>query len=135
MVSRHQSTRLGMKKLLTLVMFLLLLSSFVVAQGNGGGNGNNGNGQGNGPWSNTNLPQFITTWLQNGGQIPQPVAVAVIREARSWGQQTCGLNQGQMIQKYFQGLLTVEFVSTSPPSMTFRVSFGGNVIFIILEDL
>jgi hypothetical protein len=122
-----------MKKLVTLVLFLLLLSSFVVAQGNGGGNGNNGYGN-NGQWGNANWPQFVITWLQNGGQVPLPLAVAVIHEARTWGMQNFGLNQGQMIQKYFQGQLTITFVSTSPPSLTFRVAYLDGIGIMVLQD-
>lgn len=122
----------GMKKLVTLVLFLLLLSSFAAAQGNGGGNGNGNNA--NGQWGNANWPQFVITWLQNGGQVPLPLAVMVIHEARAWGMQNFGLNQGQMLQKYFQGQLTVEFVSTSPPSLTFRVRYGGGDIIVVTDD-
>jgi hypothetical protein len=123
-----------MKKLVTLVLFLLLLSSFAVAQGNGGGNGNSNGNNGNGQWGNANWPQFVITWLQNGGQVPLPLAVVVIHEARAWGMQNFGLNQGQMLQKYFQGQLTVEFVSTSPPSLTFRVRYGGGDIIVVTDD-
>jgi hypothetical protein len=110
--------------------------------GNGnGGYGNNGNGNGNGGWGNNGnpwagyWPQWVITWLENGGSVPMPLAVAVIREAREWGMQNFGLNQGQMIQKYFQGQLTVEYVPTAPPSLIFRVSYGGGIVIISLEDL
>lgn len=125
----------GMKKLVTLVLFLLLLSSFAAAQGNGGGNGNGNGNNGNSQWGNANWPQYVITWLQNGGQVPLPLAVVVIHEARAWGMQNFGLNQGQMIQKYFQGQLTVEFVSTSPPSLTFMVKFGGGDVIVVIVDL
>jgi hypothetical protein len=141
-----------MRKILFLTVLLFFAFAFVHAQGNSGNNGNgNGNGNpqqgwngGNGnpayngtgnPWANINAPQWLLTWLQNGGQVPMPLAVVVIHEARSWGQQNFGMNQGQMIQKYFQGQLTIEFVSTSPPSLTFRVRFGGGDVMVILDDI
>lgn len=134
-----------MKKILFLAVLLFFSFAFVHAQGNSGNNGNgNGNGNpqqgwnggnGNNPWANINAPQWLLTWLQNGGQVPMPLAVMVIHEARSWGQQNYGMNQGQMVVKYLQGLLTIEFVSTSPPSLTFRVRFGGGDIMVVIDDL
>lgn len=105
--------------------------------GNGnGGYGNNGNGNGgNSQWANTNWPQWVITWLENGGQVPMPLVVAAIREARTWGMQNFGLNQGQMLVKYLQGQLTVEYISTAPPTLTFKISFGGGIAIILLEDL
>jgi hypothetical protein len=69
--------------------------------------------------------------LQNGNPVPTLLALDIIRQARDWGMQVCGLNLGQMIQKYFQGQLTVEFLATSPPSWTFRVRFGNLDVTII----
>ena len=120
-----------MKRVLLILAFFLLTVSFVSAQGNGNSNGNNGNGN---PWAGY-WPQQVITWLQNGGQVPMPLAVAVIREAREWGQQTFGLNQGQMIGKYLQGALTIEYIPTAPPSLIFRVSYGGGILIVGLEDL
>ncbi|MFN8395218.1 MAG: hypothetical protein U0176_11265 [Bacteroidia bacterium] len=98
----------------------------------GNSNGNNGNGN---PWAGY-WPQPVITWLQNGGQVPMPLAVAVIREAREWGQQTFGLNQGQMIGKYLQGALTIEYIPTAPPSLIFRVGeLWGRDTIVGLEDL
>jgi hypothetical protein len=120
--------------------------------GNGYGNGSNGNngngngsygygnpvngtgngyGQGNSPWANVNWPQWLINWLENGGQIPPLLAMDVIWEARTWGQQQFGLSYGQMLQKYAQGSLTLEYISTAPPSLTFRVSYGGINVLII----
>lgn len=150
----------SMKKILSLLVLLLVSSTFVAAQcgggnngnGNGyggnGGYGNNGNGNGgnvgngnNNPWANTNWPQFVTNWLQNGGQIPFPLAVFVIHEARAWGQQNFGLNQGQMLQRYATGLLTIQFIAVSPPpasqssTLTFRVLYDGVDIIVVIDDL
>ncbi len=133
----------SMKKILFLAVLLFFSFAFVHAQGNSGNNGNgNGNsqqgwngGNGNNPWANLNAPQWLLTWLQNGGQVPAPLAVMVIREARSWGQQNFGLNQGQMVVKYLQGQLTIDFLNTSPPSLTFRVSYLSGSIVVVLVDL
>ncbi len=101
--------------------------------GNGnGGYGNNGFGQGNSAWANVNWPQWVINWLENGGQIPPLLAANVIWEARAWGQQNFSLGYGQMLQRYAQGNLTLSYLSTSPPSLTFRVAFGGlNVIVVV----
>lgn len=115
-----------MKKILTLLLVLFMAWSFVAAQN---GNGNNGAGNGNGVGSG----QYLITWLENGGQIPQALAVAVVIKARDWGQQNFGLSLGQMLQKYNQGLLTVEFAYTSPPSLTFIVRYGGGQVIITIE--
>jgi hypothetical protein len=129
-----------MKKVISLLAFLFFAFTFIAAQGNGCGNGNNGNGNsyGNGnsssAWSGY-WPNWIITWLENGGEVPTPLAVAVIHEARSWGQQNFGLNQGQMVAKYLQGQLTVAYVPTAPPSLIFRVSYGGGHVIIDLVDL
>lgn len=64
-----------------------------------------------------------------------PLAVAVIHEAKDWGQQNYGMNQGQMVSKYLQGLLKLEYVTTAPPALVFRVSFGGGDLIIDLVDL
>jgi hypothetical protein len=129
-----------MKRFVSILALLLVSFAFVAAQGNGGNNGNgngNGNGgyssygQGNGPWLNVNWPQWLINWLENGGQVPPVLAADVIWEARSWGQQNFGLSYLQMLQKYAQGQLTLTYISTSPPSLTFRVTFGGlNVVII-----
>jgi hypothetical protein len=134
-----------MKKFLALLVLLLVSFTFVAAQGNGNGNGNNGNGNGCGNNGNGNSnsnsawscywPNWVITWLENGGNVPMPLAVAVIREARSWGQQNFGLNQGQMIVKYLQGQLTVDYVPTAPPSLIFRVSYAGGDLIVVLVDL
>ena len=96
-----------------------------------GGGQANGYGQGNSPWANVNWPQWLISWLENGGQIPPVLAADVIWEARSWGQQNFSLSYWQMLQKYAQGSLTIEYISTSPPSLTFRVRFGGIDVLII----
>jgi hypothetical protein len=116
-----------MKRYLSLLAFLLVSFAFVAAQGNGGNNGNGNNG--NGP--SVNAQQWLLTYLQNGNPVPTPLALDIIRQSRDWGLQVCGLYLGQMIQKYFQGQLTVEFVATSPPSWTFRVIYGGLSVVII----
>lgn len=133
--------------------FLLVSFTFVAAQCNGGnngngygnnGNGNNGYGNGNGngnsnanannPWANINAPQWLLNWLQNGGQIPLPLALIVIHEERTWGMQNFGLSQGQMLQKYLQGQLTIQFVSTAPPSLTFFMKLDGIGIITVIDQ-
>ncbi len=140
---------------------LIVTSVVAQGNGNGYGNGGNGNGYGNGsngnngngngsygygnpvngtgngygqgtsPWANSNWPQWVITWLENGGQIPPLLAMDVIWEARTWGLQQFGLSYGQMLQKYAQGSLTLEYISTAPPSLTFRVRYGGIDVLII----
>jgi hypothetical protein len=125
-----------MKRILFLLAFLLVSFAFVAAQGNGGNNGNgygnnwNGNGNnGQGPF--VNAQQWLIDYLEAGNPVPQWLGLEVVRKARDWGSQVCGLNLGQMIAKYFQGQLIVEYISTAPPSLTFRVTFGGLSVDII----
>ncbi len=127
-----------MKRFLSILVFSLLVTIPILgaAQGNGNG-GNNGNGFGqanSSQWANLNWPQWLTSWLENGGQIPMPLAVMTIHEAKDWGMQNFGLSQGQMLQRYFTGQLTITYISTSPPSLTFRVSYGGLSI-IVLDEI
>ncbi len=140
----NHSMYFSMKRVTLWLLFSMLAFSATYSQCNGnggygnngsgnGGYGNNGNG-GNSQWANTHWPQWVITWLENGGQVPMPLAVAAIREARAWGMQNFGLNQGQMLVKYLQGQLTVEYVSTAPPSLTFRVSYSGGIAIVILQD-
>ena len=137
-----------MRRLLSGLVFGLVFVATVAAQGNG--NGNNGNGYGNGgnggygngngnaygqansPWGN--WPQWLINWLENGGQTPPLLAADIIWEARAWGQQNFGLSYGQMLQKYAQGSLTLTYISTAPPTLTFRVSYGGLSV-IVLEEI
>jgi hypothetical protein len=129
-----------MKKILALVLFLLCTLTVVQAQGNGNGNGNSqGNGQGNGnnsgwAWGNGGGFNALVTYLENGGQVPQVISLAAIYKARDWGQQTSGLNYGQMVVKYAQGQLTVTYLSVAPPSLVFRVFYGGGSIQVILDN-
>jgi hypothetical protein len=142
-----------MRRFLSGLAFSLIIITSIAAQGNGnggygnngngnggygnngngnGGYGNNGFGQGNSAWANVNWPQWVINWLENGGQIPPLLAANVIWEARAWGQQNFSLGYGQMLQRYAQGNLTLSYLSTSPPSLTFRVAFGGlNVIVVV----
>jgi hypothetical protein len=139
-----------MRRFILSLAFSLLIVASLAAQGNGygnGGNGNNGNGnenggygnngfgQGNSPWANANWPQGLINWLENGGQIPPLLAMDVIWEARPWGQQQFGLSYGQLLQKYAQGSLTLEYISTAPPTLTFRVRYGGGNISVIIDNL
>ncbi len=112
---------------------------------NGNGNGGycippsggqaNGFGQGNSPWANANWPQWLINWLENGGQIPPLLAMDVIWEARAWGQQNFGWSYGQLLQNYAQGTLTLEYISTAPPSLTFRLRYGGTTTVVIIDIL
>ncbi len=145
-----------MRRFILSLAFSLLIVASLAAQGNGygnggngnngngnggygnngngnGGNGNNGFGQGNSPWANANWPQWLINWLENGGQIPPLLAMDVIWEARPWGQQQFGLSYGQLLQKYAQGSLTLEYISTAPPTLAFRVRFGGLSIDVIAD--
>jgi hypothetical protein len=140
-----------MKKCIALLSILLLAVSWVAAQntGNGssgcntpGGAQSNGNGpQGNSqnqasPYQNWPLP--VRIWLDNGAQaaIPPLLIVRVRIAARPWLQQTFGLSMGQIIQKYNNGEITVVYLPTSPPSavLSFRVSYGGGLIIIEIDD-
>lgn len=127
-----------MKRLLSILAFLTIVFTASFAQGNGQGNGNGGygnnSGNSNSGWAGY-WPNWVISWLENGGTVPTPLAVAVIHEARAWGQQNYGLNQGQMIVKYFQGSLTVEYVPTVPPSLVFRLRYGGSDVIVVLVDL
>jgi hypothetical protein len=127
-----------MRRLLSGLAFGLAIFTSMAAQGNGNGYGNSGNGngygnngygQGDGSWANVDL----ITWLENGGEIPPRLAAKVIFEARAWGQQQFGLNYGQMLQKYSQGLLTIQYLSTAPPTLMFRVSYGNLSISVIID--
>jgi hypothetical protein len=128
-----------MKRFLSILAFSLLLVTFVSAQGNGnGGNGNNGNG--NGPGSgyslgNGNGFNWLVNHLENGGQVPQLVALAAIYKARDWGWQYFRLTYGQMIAKYAQGQLTVSYISVAPPTLIFSVDYGGHGIVVILDNI
>jgi hypothetical protein len=130
-----------MKKLLVLFSFFLLAITAIHAQGNGNGNGNpfgqaNANNNGNAwAWGNGGGFNALVTYLENGGQVPQFVSLAAIYKARDWGQQNFGLNYGQMVAKYVQGQLTVTYVSVAPPSLVFRVSYGGFGITVILDNV
>lgn len=138
-----------MKRCLSLLAFLLVSFTFVAAQGYPWNNNNNSgyNGQGgpqtnwnsNNPWANFNLPLWLQTWLNNGGQIPPLLAADVIFEARAWGQQNFNLSYLQMLAKYSQGSLTIEYIPASPPPpagttpvvLTFRVRYGIGEILIL----
>ena len=140
-----------MKRIFTFLVFILLVAGFVAAQGNGGGNGNSPNGgQGNGnsnngnppgggmggwAWGNSNWPNLLIQQLENGGPIPNAIALGAIWKAREWGQQTFGLSYGQMVARYAQGSLTVTYVSTAPPALVFNVAFDGGNIAVILTGI
>lgn len=62
--------------------------------------------------------------------IPQNLVVKILQEARDY----FGMSLGQMIQAYRSGDCTIQWMQTNPPSMTFRVTYGGNHINIIIED-
>ena len=131
-----------MKRFLSILAFSLFIITSIAAQGNGnGGFGNNGNGnggygngQGNSQWANVNWPQWLISWMENGGQVPMPLAVMVIHEAKEWGMQNFGFTQGQMLQRYVWGVFTIEFISTSPPSLTFRLRHGGGLNIVVVLD-
>lgn len=124
----------GMKKFLACVAFVFLAASFVAAQGSGGwnGNGNEGNDI---SWSSGAMPSIAADWLNNGGQLPQPLAMLIIHEAKDAGLANFGLSLGQMIHQYNQGLLTIELVATMPPSLTFRLISGGGTILVVIDAL
>jgi hypothetical protein len=124
----HQSID-AMKKILGILALLLVSFTFVAAQGNGGNNGNGYGNNGQGP--SFNAQQWLIDYLEAGNPVPHWLALDVIRDAREWGSQVCGLNLGQMIAKYLQGQLTVEYISTAPPSFTFRISYGGHDVVVI----
>ena len=116
-----------MKKYIVVLSFLLFSVSWVAAQ-------NNGNDNGHGCGSGNSWPAWVQSCLNASTPVPMPVCLKVVRDCRQWGQQNFGLNLGQMFQKYFQGEMTVDLIQTAPPSLTFRVSYGGIGITIILDD-
>jgi hypothetical protein len=134
------------KKLLGLLFFVLLTVGSVLAQGNGNGGSGSGSGnQGHGvsnsqaqtsPFQNWPLP--VRLWLEIGGQgqIPVVLQVRVRLEARPWLQQAFGLSNGQIVQKWLNGEITVTYVPTVPPSptLTFRVEYGGGLILVEIGD-
>jgi hypothetical protein len=121
-----------MKRLLSLFVFLLITAAFVAAQcGNNGnsnsGGQNNGNAGNNGP--SVNVQQAPTT-------ISWQMAQRALHEAKAYFQQEMGLNLGQLIQKYFQGICTITLVSTNPPTNnTYRVAIGGFGIVVVIDDI
>jgi hypothetical protein len=124
-----------MKNLVLFLGILIAASTIAVAQNGCGGSGSgasSGSGSGSGSGhgyhghhNNRQMPAWVQSCLNGTASLPQNICVRVIRECRQWGQQNFGLNQGQMIQKFNQGLLTVELIQTNPPSLTFRVTYGG----------
>lgn len=123
-----------MKRLLSLIAFLFLLTAMASGQGNGNNGNAYGQGGGNSNWSGANWPGWLQNWLQNGGQVPQPLALAAIWKARDWGWANFRLHYGQMVAKYAQGQLTVTYVSTAPPTLTFAVTYGGLGTIVIIDD-
>jgi hypothetical protein len=118
-----------MKRILSLLAFLIVLSSAASSQSTGNGNSGNGN-----PWGNGNWSELIVL-LENGGQVPTPIVNQVLHAVKDWGRQTFGLSLGQMHQKYGNGELAIVYLSTSPPSLTFRVSYGGVLITSVIDVL
>ena len=94
-------------------------------------------GNNNGPgWSNGNngAPQY-PAWV-NTGNIPNWAALLVIYEATPTYQQAFGLQYLQLLNKYRIGQLTITILTTNPPStVTFRVSYGGIDISILIDGL
>ncbi len=117
-----------MKKYIVVLSFLLFSVSWVAAQ-------NNGNGNGHGCGNGNSWPSWVQSCLNSSTPVPMPVCIKVVRECRQWGQQNFGLNLGQMIQKYFQGEMTVELIQTAPPTLTFRVIYGGGAVVVILDNI
>jgi len=127
----------GMKRIFAALVLLVLSYGFAAAQTNGyGGNGNNNASPYANAWS-PRWPNIVIHWLQNGGQVPPLLTLAVLNEARPWFQQNFGLGPLQVLQKYAQGLVTITYVPTTPPAdvLTFRVGYGGIEVIAIVEGL
>ena len=131
-----------MKKLLPLLGLLLLSYSFCAAQG-GGGNGGSGSGgsgsgyhggNGHGPNANNNAMQQLKAQLANGMAIPpwlnQRVLLKTFQTTTHFG-----LSLQSLRNQFNAGNLTVTYVQTSPPSLTFRVRYNGVDIMVVIDDL
>lgn len=141
-----------MKKLVSLLAFTILVYTSVAAQSNGGGhgsghgNGHQGSGSGgsgsghqgsqssNSPWAGMNIPNSWKHWLESGGNMPGDMRDAILTKASVWGMQNFGLTVNQLKQRYNQGTLTITYVATAPPTLTFQVSFGGGLTIVIIES-
>jgi hypothetical protein len=118
-----------MKNLLLSAFFVLAVSGTAFAQcqpgGNGNGNGNaGGNGNGNSVQAQAQAPITLQT------------ALTAIREARP--ALNAQLGQSNTISfyynRYFSGLLTVEFLGTTEGADLYRVSLGGGSVIIGIDD-
>ena len=131
-----------------MIALLLTSFSFVLAQGNGSGHngaqhGNGGSGSGSGlhgsnqnnsPWAGMNIPNSWKHWLDNGGNMPGDLRDAILFKASTSGFQAFALPLNLLRQRYNQGTLIITYVATAPPSLSFRVSFGGTDIILIIDN-
>jgi hypothetical protein len=135
-----------MKRYLSLLAFFFVTFSYIAAQGNGGGghqgSGGSGSGSGSGhngsqsstsPWAGMNIPNSWKHWLNNGGNMPGDMRDAILVKAATWGMQNFGFTVNQMKQRYNQGTLTIQYLTTAPPTLSFRVSYGGGNISVIID--
>ncbi|HEX2898173.1 MAG TPA: hypothetical protein VHS96_00485 [Bacteroidia bacterium] len=117
----NQQSIARMKRIFLLLVFVGAISSIVAGQCNNGGNGNSNGNNGNGP-----------AWQAPGG-VPPWVAIDALREAAPYFQQQLGLNFGQLVAKYAQGICTITQVS--PPENSYRVVIGGTGITVLIDIL
>jgi hypothetical protein len=118
-----------MKNLLLSAFFVLAVSGTAFAQCQPGGNGNGwGNGNNNG--------NSAQAQAQAQPAIPLQTALAAIREARPALNVQLGQSNSLSFyyNRYFAGTLTVEFLGTADGANWYRVSFGGGVIIIDIDD-
>lgn len=102
-----------MKKLVAALALALLCCGAVAAQGNGNTNGN-AYGQ--------------------GATMPQAQVVRILRAAQPYFESQFGTSLGELIQAYRSGACTIELVATNPPTQTYRISFGGGILIVVMED-
>lgn len=126
------------KKLLGLLFLIFLTVGSAQAQGNGNGQGNTSGSTQAQQSTFQNWPPQVRLWLENGGQgqMPMLLQVRIRLEARPWLQQAFGLSNGQIVQKWLNGEITVTYLPTAPPSptLTFRVEYGGGMILVVIGD-
>jgi hypothetical protein len=79
-------------------------------------------------------PDWLQTWLDQGGPMPAQLVADVIHEAADWGLETLHLTESEMLEKYATGEIKIEFDPTALPVLSFRVSAGNTGMIVILDN-
>jgi hypothetical protein len=79
-------------------------------------------------------PDWLQTWVDNGGPMPDALVSAVIHQAAGWGMQTLHLTEAEMLAKYATGEIKIAFDPAALPALSFRVSAGNVLITTILDN-